>query len=312
MAQDKHEKAAGTVQVLIPSRYYALSAEGRRFSLSAMADLAAEAGFDGVDLSLDEIDLHDDGLPGVLYAFALRARERRLTLPVCHLPFYMPAPDDRQAMARFVREQTAALRAIAPLSIPLAVIHPIVRHSSACTEEAWVRENVAYLTPLRDTAAALGITLALENMAGKPFPAHPGETVFGCRAEHIMALADALDLGICWDFGHAHLSGLRQSSCLSVVGPRLRVLHVHDNDGVRDGHLIPGRGSIDWQDAMTGLRAVTGGVSSRCPALDMELRTSDLPADRAVRLEHAAFALHAARHLAAMLDGRSGAGNISL
>jgi sugar phosphate isomerase/epimerase len=269
-----------------------------------MADFAAEAGFDGVDLSLDQIDLHDDGLPGVLYAFALRAKERRLEIPVCHLPFYMPSPDDRQAMARFAREQTAALRAVAPLGIPVAVIHPIVRHSSACLEDAWMRENVAYLTPLRDAAAALGVTLAVENMVGKPFPSHPDETVFGCEAEHVMALAEALDTGVCWDFGHAHLSGLRQSAGLRTVGPRLRVLHVHDNDGERDSHLIPGRGSIDWQDAMTGLRAVTGGVNSRCPALDMELKASDLPADRTVRLEHAARALHAARRLAAMLAGR--------
>ena len=33
-----------------------------------------------------------------------------------------------------------------------------------------------------------------------------------------------------------------------MAGPRLRALHLHDNDGLNDLRLIPGLGVIDWPE----------------------------------------------------------------
>ena len=291
--------------VIVPSRYYGYRSDNMHYSLSAMADFAAEAGFDGVDLSLDTYDRFDEFLVMVLYSFRLRCDRLGLSVPMCHLPFYMPDPDDSAAMARFAREQTEALDTAARLSIPAAVIHPVVRHESACTERAWLRENVACLTPLAELAARKNVTLCVENMTGIPYPGAPGEAVFGSRPEDIAAVADAIGAAVCWDFGHAHLSGLDQSASLAVIGGRLRTVHIHDNDGLHDTHRIPFDGSIDWTDAMRGLAAtgfLSGGATDRCLAcLDLELKTSDLPDDRSLRLSHAARALNTARALSRLL-----------
>lgn len=280
--------------ILIPSRYYAYRNDGRKYSLSAMADFAADSGFTGVDLSLDRYDRSDDGLPGMLYAFRARLAARGLTIPCAHLPFYMPSPDDKNALRRFADEQTAALHAAARLDIKYAVIHPILRHGSRMAAlsdpcRAWLDENIAYLSPLRELAGRLGVQLCVENMAGVPLA--PGEIVYGAYAEHIAALASALDCGICWDTGHAHITGLdRQAESLLLVSDRLFVLHIHDNDGKTDSHLIPGAGTIDWDDVSRGLSYCPG---VRCTVL--ELRSSDLPDDRALRAAHAGEALRAAR-----------------
>lgn len=284
--------------ILIPTRYHGYRSDGGRFSLSAMADFAADCGFAGADLSLDIYDVTDDGLPGMLYAFRERLAARGLILPACHLPFYMPSPDDATAMTCFTRMQTAALRAAARLGIRNAVIHPILRHGSRMTasgdpQTAWLGENIRYLTPLRELAGQLNVTLAVENMAGVPLPEARNETVYGSCATHIRSLADALDCGICWDFGHAHITGTDSpSESLLAVGDRLSVLHIHDNDGKTDAHLIPGEGTVDWEDVSRGLSYLPG---ARCTVL--ELKTSDLPADRAVREAHAARALCAARKI---------------
>lgn len=285
--------------ILIPTRYYGYRSDGGRFSLSAMADFAADCGFAGADLSLDIYDVTDDGLPGMLYAFRERLAVRGLILPSCHLPFYMPSPDDATAMTRFSRTQAAALRAAARLGIGNAVIHPILRHGSRMVgasgdpQAAWLGENIRYLTPLRELAGQLNITLAVENMVGIPLPEARGEIVYGSRAAHILALAEALDCGICWDFGHAHITGADSpAESLLAVGDRLAVLHIHDNDGKTDSHLIPGEGTVDWTDVSRGLSYLSG---VRCTVL--ELKTSDLPADRAVREAHAARALCAARKI---------------
>ncbi len=294
---------SSTLPLLIPSRAHTRTADGHCFPLTCVADFAADNGFDGIDLSLDTWSLCNDDSQSILYALALRVAARGLVMPLCHLPFYMPTPDDRGALSLFARQQTAALKAAAWLGIRVAVIHPIVRHSSVSTSDAWLQENLSYLAPLRDTAAALDVVLAVENMAGKPYPHASGEAVFGSRAEHLMALCDRLDTGVCWDFGHANLTGLVQAPQIAIIGPRLRVVHIHDNDGIRDAHLIPGRGTVDWHNAMTALRdtgflcpedaANPAGI--RC--MSLELKTSDLPADNTVRETYAAEALCAARCL---------------
>lgn len=309
------------ISVIVPTRYYAYTAEGRRFSLSAAADFLAEAGFDGVDVSLDTVsELNgrdgDNGWRSVLYSFGNRAAACGLTLPVCHLPFYMPSPDDPAAMARFARELANGLSAAALLKIPDAVIHPIVRHSSRCTYTAWRRENLDFLTPLCELAGKLGVGLAIENMTGVPYPDHPREVVYGSRAKDILYLAEQLDCGLCWDFGHANLTGLCQSAEMEQLRGRLRVVHIHDNDGVQDTHLVPAvggkpsavggtvcgavHGGVDWDDAAEGLR-LAGFLSTSNRCLDFEVKTSDLPADHALRLTRAADVLCAARRLANQL-----------
>ena len=95
---------------------------------------------------------------------------------------------------------------------------------------------------------------------------------------------------------------------LEKLRGRVRCLHIHDNDGVSDSHRIPGDcaestplgGAVDWEDAAEGLRLCEFfATSNRC--INLELKTSDLPADRSLRLSHAARAIYAAKKLANLL-----------
>ena len=297
------------IRVTVPTRYYAYSSDGRRFSLTAAADFFANAGFDGVDLSLDELEPDgDDIFRSVLYSFGNRAAARGLTIPMCHLPFFMPDPDDGAAMARFAREITAGLRMAAMLKIPDAVIHPIVRHESRRCRVLWLSENMRFLTPIRELAGKLGVNLCIENMTGKPYAAHPSEAVYGSTARDVLELAERLDTMVCWDFGHANLTGLCQSVELEKLRGKVRCLHIHDNDGVKDTHRIPFDtadrtplgGSVDWEDAAEGLRLCEFlSTSNKC--LNLELKSSDLPSDPAVRNAHASRALFAAEKLSNLL-----------
>ena len=297
------------VFVTVPTRYHAYTANGGKYSLSSAADFLSDAGFDGVDLSLDQLEPDgDDILRSVLYSFGNRAAATGLTIPMCHLPFFMPNPDDKAAMARFSREIACGLRMAAMLKIPDAVIHPIVRHESRRCRVLWLSENMHFLMPLRELAGKLGVTLCIENMTGKPYATPPSEAVFGSTAEDVLELAERLDAMVCWDFGHANLTGLCQSVELEKLRGRVRCLHIHDNDGVSDSHRIPFEcpentplgGCVDWEDAAEGLRLCEFlTTSNRC--INLELKSSDLPADRSVRLAHAARAVYTAKKLANLL-----------
>lgn len=66
-----------------------------------------------------------------------------------------------------------------------------------------------------------------------------------------------LNLGYCFDTGHANIMGGVESEW-ALMKERVKSLHVHDNDGVKDSHLFPTLakgGSIDWAKFMPELRA---------------------------------------------------------
>ncbi|MBQ9162898.1 MAG: sugar phosphate isomerase/epimerase [Clostridia bacterium] len=289
----------GRIPVIVPSRYYQSYFMGGKsfgtFSASAMVDFLARQGFDGIDLSLDSIDVYDDSLASVYFGLKNRATANGLAIPVCHLPFYMPNPEDAEAMKKYSASVLRGVDIAGSLGIPDAVIHPVVRHSSRCCHERWIEKNIDFLTPVCHRAREQGVRLAIENMAGVPYKSVAGDKVFGCRAEDIVLLADRLKTGVCWDTGHANITGLCQSAELSVIGGRLTALHIHGNDGKKDAHLLPcnPRSTMDVDDLAKGLRAI--GFTDRAGIyLNFEIKTSHLTADRSEREKFAHLTLKSA------------------
>ena len=127
------------------------------------------------------------------------------------------------------------------------------------------------LGPYAEHAAKVGLNIVVENMRLEPGIRQTHR--YGQDADELVEVADALGIGICWDFGHANISGVKQSEGLSYVGKRLKVVHINDNAAVDDEHLAPFMGNVDWRDAMHGL-ALTGfdGV------MNFELGATKLPA----------------------------------
>ena len=60
---------------------------------------------------------------------------------------------------------------------------------------------------------------------------------------------DGLDVGVCLDYGHAHLMG-DLGEAIEALSGHLWTTHVHDNGGKRDDHLAPYLGTIDLDAAM--------------------------------------------------------------
>ncbi len=66
-----------------------------------------------------------------------------------------------------------------------------------------------------------------------------------------------LDLGFCFDVGHANImEGVEKA--FSIMAPRIKSTHVHDNNGTDDRHLFPmagAGGTVDWRKTMELLRS---------------------------------------------------------
>ena len=62
-------------------------------------------------------------------------------------------------------------------------------------------------------------------------------------------------VGICLDFGHAHLAG-DVADEIEVSAEHLVTTHVHDNRGREDDHLVPYQGTINWPAALMTMQKI--------------------------------------------------------
>ena len=64
-------------------------------------------------------------------------------------------------------------------------------------------------------------------------------------------------LAICLDTGHLNLRKGDQGDFIRKCGDKLQALHIADNLGVNDNHMLPySVGSVDWQAVMSALKEI--------------------------------------------------------
>jgi sugar phosphate isomerase/epimerase len=110
---------------------------------------------------------------------------------------------------------------------------------------------------LRAFAKPLGVRILLENI--------PNELSTPDRLVEMIRGAHFDDVGVCFDFGHAHMAG-SVSEGFEILRKYICSTHVHDNNKDKDSHLWPGEGTIDWKEAMELMRS-----APQTPALLLEI-----------------------------------------
>ena len=91
-------------------------------------------------------------------------------------------------------------------------------------------------------AAAVNVKVAIEVI---PHPLSSAASLVSLIEDDL----DGLDVGICLDYGHAHLMG-DLGEAIETLSGHLWTTHVHDNRGKQDDHLVPFAGSINWDLAI--------------------------------------------------------------
>jgi sugar phosphate isomerase/epimerase len=127
---------------------------------------------------------------------------------------------------------------------------------------------------LRAFAKPLGVRILLENI--------PNELSTPDRLVEMIRTAHFDDVGVCFDFGHAHMMS-SVSEAFEMLRSHICSTHVHDNAKDKDTHLWPGEGTIDWKQAMELLRSAPQtppcllelGEDEKANALEKLQRTFD-------------------------------------
>jgi sugar phosphate isomerase/epimerase len=124
----------------------------------------------------------------------------------------------------------------------------LVQHIGVSGESFDERKFEAAMTSiehLRAFARPLGVRILLENI--------PNELATPDRLVEFIHTSHFDDVGVCFDVGHAHLMS-EVPQAFEIVKDHIHSTHIHDNAHDRDTHLWPGKGNIDWKQAMELLR----------------------------------------------------------
>lgn len=163
------------------------------------------------------------------------------------------ASSDADARARAVAEAEQALFIARRIPIKVLVTHVGVPRFERRDEaqvgagdtRAAARRSIEGIQRLADP---LGVRIAVEVIPNELSRA-------GSLVHFIEEDLEGTNVGICLDFGHAHLDG-DVVDTIETVSEHLITTHVHDNRGRTDDHLMPFDGTIDWPAALTAVQKV--------------------------------------------------------
>jgi sugar phosphate isomerase/epimerase len=143
-------------------------------------------------------------------------------------------------------------------------------------DDSAIEHSLTAIEHLKAFAAPLGVRLLLENVQNEVTT--PEHLLYILKTGHFDSV------GVCLDIGHLHLatpandapvdSGV--GAAVDLLGSRIAQVHIHDNHGpfpaqrpfsdstdMKDEHLWPGDGTVNWHSvtsALVALSAKTPGI----------------------------------------------------
>lgn len=199
------------------------------------------------------------------------AREAGITVNQMHMPYPNYVPNGGKELNDYLWNVVApkSMKICAYFECPNIVVHGFKLAKNLGSEAAEWERTEAFLHSLAPMAKEMGITVCIENV----YTQSGGHILEGpcCDARKAAERIDRINdrygaevLGFCFDTGHGNLVGLDFEDFLATLGHRLKVLHIHDNDGIGDLHQIPftftrtreNTAATDWEGFLRGLNRI--------------------------------------------------------
>jgi len=194
-----------------------------------------------------------------------------ITINQMHMPYPTYVPMAREEINDYLWNEVApkSMEICAFFECPYIVIHGFkLAHFIGSEEDEW-KKTENFIDTIAPMAKEIGVTICIENI----YESIGGHLVEGpcCDVKKVVERIDRINdkyhadvLGFCFDTGHANLVGIDFESFITTLDQRLKVLHIHDNDGARDLHQIPftftktreNMSSTDWAGFIRGLRNI--------------------------------------------------------
>lgn len=241
--------------------------------------LLRETGFEGIDWNLyytaaqklPELDgktptgcIFEKPLPEILAYYQSELdiiRKNGLIISQAHAPFPAHIRGLPELDGYAIRAYQGCVRLCDAIGCGRLIIHGI----SCSPEEPELsagdaeRMNFCLYESLIPVLKETNVTVCLENL----FTDFQGRLFEGSCSNPLEAVRyiDLLNqkaqkecFGLCLDTGHLHLLRKNIREYIRILGPRIKALHIHDNDSTSDQHLMPFAGTLRWNDFTSAMK----------------------------------------------------------
>ncbi len=129
------------------------------------------------------------------------------------------------------------LKQIKAAGFSLAIMHL----TSSAVAPMFNELGIVRLQKICDYAEKLGIKIAFENTRKKGY------------LEYVLNNLKNKNIGVCYDSGHAHCH-FKDDFDFAAFKNKILAVHLHDNHGETDEHLLAFDGTTNWQKVVEGLK----------------------------------------------------------
>ena len=180
----------------------------------------------------------------------LAAEEIGIKLVQAHSPLGAPLAEDGGS---FLADTIRCVDACGAWGIPNLVVHS--GYTRGLTVEETFAANKKFYAPILERAEKYGVNILVEN-----FNKMSIEGLYWIdNATDLLGLIDYVDHPLfraVWDAGHGNLQETPQDQELRLLGSHVKALHIQDNRGDWDAHLLPFLGTMNMDAVMNGLREI--------------------------------------------------------
>jgi sugar phosphate isomerase/epimerase len=219
-----------------------------------------DAGFGYVELWGEVPHAYPDWVNGARLRDALSSYKMDLTM---HAPFtdLNPASPFQPVKAAVEKTLEHFVDFGASLGARIVTVHPGSVHNEAMVPQS-SQNAVSTLKKMVKTAdGRLDVNVENQVRSRSKYHLPLASTVESLE----LILGEEERLNFTLDTGHAHANGQDPHLLLQRTGPRLTEVHLHDNAGMTDEHLVPGEGTANLDQV---LRSLDGSDVYVCIELD--------------------------------------------
>lgn len=210
-------------------KYYILAQSEFSLTLKEILFLIKKNGFDGVFFNLEHNKITSDEIK--------LCKELNLDIETLHLPYGNSTKkinllwDDDEKAIETIEEYKEYIDFAAENGIKTVVMHA----SNGFKPPNPNKKGLRYFEMIADYCQRKDVILAIENIKSM---------------EHVAYIMENLrhdNVKFCFDIGHANaFTKNLYDDIWDKLFLKLQCVHLHDNDGKQDAHLLPGMGTINW------------------------------------------------------------------
>ena len=168
------------------------------------------------------------------------------------------------------------------IGIKNMVLHCDNLLNSALSKSEKIERNIRSLKKIANYIKDKDITICLENLRHYN---DKNEILVDKSADDLLYIIEQVGsdrFGICLDTGHLNLTLKNQREFILKAGDKLKALHIADNQGKSDQHMMPfARGNVDFEEVVKALKEIgyTGIFNLEIPGesrIPLELRNAKI------------------------------------